>query len=41
MKKILVIENDHALQGVLSDILENEGYKVFFAPNEKAGVQLA
>ena len=41
MKKILVIEDDHALQAVLSDILENEGYKVFFAPNGKAGIQLA
>ena len=41
MKKILVIEDDQALQLVLIDILENEGYKVFFTSSGKSGIQLA
>ena len=41
MKKILVIEDDQSLQELLIDILENEGYQVFYARNGKSGIQLA
>ena len=41
MKKILVIEDDSAIQEVITDVLENEGYKVFVANNGKSGVAMA
>ncbi len=41
MKKILVIEDDQSLKELLIDILENEGYQVFYAHNGKSGIQLA
>jgi DNA-binding response OmpR family regulator len=41
MKKILVVEDDQALQQLISDVLENESYKVFSALNGKAGIELA
>ncbi len=41
MKKILVIEDDKAIQQLIIDVLENEGYKVFYAFEGKSGIQLA
>ncbi len=41
MKKILVIEDDRAIQQLIIDVLENEGYKVFYAFEGKSGIQLA
>jgi two-component system, sensor histidine kinase and response regulator len=41
MKKILVIEDDLAIQQVITDVLENEGYKIFIAANGKLGIDLA
>ncbi len=41
MKKILIIEDDLAIQQVIIDVLENEGYKIFTAQNGKIGLDLA
>jgi DNA-binding LytR/AlgR family response regulator len=41
MKKILIIEDDISIQQVITDILENENYKVFSANNGKTGIELA
>ena len=41
MKKILVIEDDQAIQQLIIDVLENEGFKVFYAFEGKSGIQLA
>ncbi len=41
MKKILIIEDDISIQQVITDILENEGYKIFTAVNGKYGLDLS
>lgn len=40
MNRILVIEDEDAIRELISDILENEGYEVFSAPNGQEGLQL-
>ena len=41
MKKILVIEDESALQKSVRDLLESKGYEVFSALNGKIGLELA
>jgi len=41
MKKILVIEDEAALQKTLGDVLAAEGYEMFSALDGEAGVRLA
>lgn len=41
MKKILIIEDDIALQDTLNNLLQLEGFKTFMADNGKTGIELA
>ena len=41
MKKILIIEDEAALQKMMGDLLSQEGYKIIPAFNGKAGLDLA
>lgn len=41
MKKILIIEDDLALQDTLHNLLELEGFRTFKADNGQAGVEIA